>query len=1381
MIEDQLRKLLAKYSHPFWLKADSRISESLIQAYLARGKNVVGDEVDLRSLSLFITLEIITLQQYIYDLRNHHVEFVSRFTRAIADREREQYILDYAEYLGASPADLEGDKEAFSRWFGSDAMTDRYLRRHTRAEHKMALYLRYIGNLTAEIMQQQGESLGHAILWHNLNLESMIQPLLAYDGDNRVNITAFNCLSTALKVLPKHLQQEVVSVSTTQYVYRSALESRQAVWIQCEALSLLQTLDPASLSAVLEKRLTNPQTGDDFFVRRRAVQILGENLKDFPDLVKLFLVIAKDPSPYVRQVLAGSISQAEHQDLIFWLRRLALQDECAQVKAAALLECVKNVTSADLFEPLLELLIAVLETEQDAFVLRVAFKVISDSQDKLSPELAGKWAQALQPPLAKLHSKAEQIGVRRWAAQTREQLWLRSQPEILAMARQLENELQRVEPGDGYKPSKEIDTIEEETFGRMLSVLGQKDFGYDVKTDLFQSRTITRGHRFGFRLWRFLHELRHPAPDKRQAFEHTIGRVFDGNIRASSAILSELAETKVPGEPLFIMEEGGWRPYLPLVDEVISSLDPVVAKPVRLFSSEGITEIIPPRSVHKRLMARVILNVKFTEFSRLRNWRESHQTEPVKYIQSLKRLGFEVTFRPYGDGDAALSEDPAVSRFFPAVAVVPVPDMWERIQHYFFSAYENSLFELTVFTAAAILIFSIRHVYQSRKIHKLRNNLPLVVGGWGTRGKSGTERIKAAMLNAMGYSLVSKTTGCEAMFLYADAYGKMHEMFLFRPYEKATIWEQYHVMNHAVGLHADIMLWECMALTPSYVKILQQHWVRDDISTITNTYPDHEDLQGPAGINIPEVMTNFIPKAGILLTTEEQMRPILSHAAAKQNTRFDSVGWLESGLLTPDVLARFPYEEHPDNIALVLRLAEELGIEQDFALKEMADRVVADLGVLKTYPVAKVNNRKLQFTNGMSANERFGCLSNWKRMEFDRQDFVTEPGVWITTLVNNRADRIARSRVFAGIIVNDISADQHVLIGSNLQGISGYIEEGWEVYAASLTLWPEAIPGQEAVSPEQVFMQFAKQFRVAFTPEIVTSRLRVMLSSLPDITDETIEMLCSHWQSIEILQEKIESWVNENDDGNVKDILLHHERNLEILGVYETFGSKLQKPEDRQNLDNEFRKILYQWFLQKIIVIEDYHATGDAIIKQIANMTPPGFFNRIMGMQNIKGTGLDFVYRWQAWNTCYEACAQMKNRSPTKIEQGLRTLSAFREYGLLSETHVRETVEQVKQSPHAQRESIQAELTMILSNLERAMLQVNAGMTVKQQTGWGAKLIGVLEAFLDAGDAVKRRKTADKIYKDLVDERISIGRAIQELQQLNKRQKGGWLIKWLKS
>ncbi len=270
------------------------------------------------------------------------------------------------------------------------------------------------------------------------------------------------------------------------------------------------------------------------------------------------------------------------------------------------------------------------------------------------------------------------------------------------------------------------------------------------------------------------------------------------------------------------------------------------------------------------------------------------------------------------------------------------------------------------------------------------------------------------------------------MFLYAFPNGQTKEMFLYRSYDKATIWEQRFVAQLGQQLHSDAFLWECMGLTPSYVQILQRSWMRDDISTITNTYPDHEDIQGPAGINIPQVMTCFIPRGTRLITSEEQMLPILRDAAIELNTTFEQVGWYEAGLLASDVLKRFPYEEHPYNIALVVQVAKHLGMTPDDALREMADRVVPDLGVLKTSPIATIRTRRLQFSNGMSANERHGCINNWLRLGFDQITPDSQPGVWVTTVVNNRADRIPRSRVFASILVNDLSADRHVLIGGNL-------------------------------------------------------------------------------------------------------------------------------------------------------------------------------------------------------------------------------------------------------------------------------------------------------------------------------------------------------------
>jgi hypothetical protein len=128
-------------------------------------------------------------------------------------------------------------------------------------------------------------------------------------------------------------------------------------------------------------------------------------------------------------------------------------------------------------------------------------------------------------------------------------------------------------------------------------------------------------------------------------------------------------------------------------------------------------------------------------------------------------------------------------------------------------------------------------------------------------------------------------------------------------------------------------------------------------------------------------------------------------------------------------------------------------------------------------------------------------------------------------------------------------------------------------------------------------------------------------------------------------------------------------------------ASAASLPDERESLDREFRELLRVWFTRKIVVVDDYYISGDQLINLIAEETPPGYMNRVMGIQNIKGTGLDFVYRWQAWDACWRACEQLQSKDAAEAERGLRALSAFHEYGVLCLEHVREALTAVRQSP----------------------------------------------------------------------------------------------------
>jgi poly-gamma-glutamate synthase PgsB/CapB len=1377
----RITEILAKGLNLYQRKLHTRLLEETAREYLKRPdpwmEEAKDDHQIARRLLSFLRGEAEQSLQAVFALRKRYAEYTKRYSRAMIPEERERHIFEFARDLGRTKKELHEDRKAFARWFGHDAMIERYSRRHNALERRLSFLLDRMGMLAEFALAQGTGSYDLLQEWRWLALETTLKPLFVYDGDARVIIAAFRALARALRALPPEVQERSVDTSTLQFIYRSAMHPRLEVWLQCEALSLLESLSPASLEKVIVQRLNRHAPGDDLFVRRRAVLLIGRNLARIPGLLGLFGVVADDPSPFVRQALAGALVLAPADEASKWFLHLTMKDPVPQVRAAALLESLKLLKRPELQEEALWILSSVFEKETDPFVLRVAGHVAAEGAAQLrkaADSFFDPWQSAAVASLERLHTRAESIPVKRWAALARERIWCEADPRARALKGPLKGALAGMGAAERrILPRELLLTVEEDVLGRVLAVLGQENFGYELEKTRKGTR-VTRGHVFGFRLWRFLHEIRSPSPDKRQAFRHTIGRLFRGNLRAPSAILSELAETRVPGEPLFIAEEGGWRPYLPLLDEVISSLrQGREVKPVKLYTSEGITEILPPDSPRGRLKAFYRITTRFPSYAKLRNWRSQLQESPSTYLRALGELGFRFDFRPHTTGSAPTSVDPSVQRFFPAI--LPLW-LWPRLKEYFVSVYDNSLQELLLFAGAATAFFLGRHIYANASVRRCRKRMPLVVGGWGTRGKSGTERLKAALFNALGYGVVSKTTGCEAMFLFAHAFGKMREMFLFRSYDKATIWEQRNVLRIADQLGAEAFLWECMALTPSYVDILQHHWVRDDLSTITNTYPDHEDLQGPAGINIPEVIAIFLPHKARAITSEDQMLPILVEAARKFETSLKTVSWLEAGLIAPDLIKRFPYDEHPYNIALVLALAEEIGIERDFALKEMADRVVPDLGVLKTFPISRVRGRRLQFANGCSANERHGTISNWIRLGFNVQDPVAEPGVWITTVVNNRADRVPRSRVFARILVEDIYADRHFLIGGNLTGLVGYIRQSWDAYAPTVSLWPK----DSTSDPGSVLLEMARRFRQPTEEAHVAACLRAMLLGQGQ-TPETVDELCASSKDPAILRKKLEPL---GLGENLEATLQHHQQNQELLLEYQGFGSKIRKvgAAERQALDQEFRDLLWKWFQRKLVVVHDYYISGDQLNNLIAGETPPGYLNRVMGVQNIKGTGLDFVYRWQAWDACYKACMQLGSQEAQVAEQGLKALAAFHEYGVLSEELVRETLEKTKSFAVAQSESFQAELAMIVSNFEEAMKELKQKLTtVKKKSSRLERVIHTVEAFFDAGDAVKRRKRANQIYKDLFSERISSERAALELQLLNKRQKGGWLLQKLES
>ncbi len=1307
--------------------------------------------------------------------------YQTRYAHGEQGEERRAAILDLAAKLGADEARLRKDRKALAKWFDSDAVLERYRRQVGQRERALAFAVERAGFAAAKALRAQACDARHAVLAKDF--AAMLEEARRYRAEPRIREAAQHAL--------RHIAQSGRDLSGALWIElalrdtrRAALDWRETASAQCAAFDILAEFSSESFRTILGRRLsedragTPPQRRDPgLFVRRHLARLVAGKLASDPRLDDILDRLSLDHEGSVRQAVAEAIPLMPG-DRARALATRARIDADPQVRAMLFADPVAMAQACGLTQYRAHLM-RIMSRESDEFVLRLAmdaasrlcFHLRNTGQDTDLRETG----PPLQAALLALRERAERPRWRRWAGEAHERIWLACDAQAWSLAAEMRLAAAILKEGDSRRlrlPDADI-MVNPDMLGRVMAVLAQDDFGLDLSEG--HSPVLQRGDRLARRLWRLLFEGRQSATDKRQAFLHTIGRTYRGTLSAPSARMAELAPTKVPGEPLFQAEDGNWRNWLPLPDHVLSAID--LGRAIRIFTSEGVTTITPPGGLLERARSYWRLSRDFAAVAELRN-RAGHE-----YAAALRAYGVALAFAPHASAspageDRGVAPDPSVTRFFSVGApLAAVPVFWTEIVNYAATVFTNTLAQLALFLMLACLWFFGRHIVLGQQARRVRDDIALSLGGWGTRGKSGTERLKAGLINALGPPLVSKTTGCEAMFLTGEAFGGLTEMFLFRPYDKATIWEQFNLIKITRRLGGRVFLWECMGLNPSYVRVLQRDWMRDDIGTLTNTYPDHEDVQGPAGRDIPVVMTQFIPENAICLTTEEEMLPILREGAAKVNTRMRAVNWRQAGLIHKDLLARFPYEEHPYNIALVTAMGDELGLAPDFCVKEMSDRVVADLGVLKTYPRSRIADRTVEYVMGNSANERFGAMGNWVRMGFEAHDLSRDPEIYISTVVNNRADRVPRSRVFARILVTDISADRHFLIGSNIEGLLGFIEEEWADHERTLTL------GEEGKDPLDLFAAWARRQRVPLHKAELTGLLGAMIGGVAGAVDQgEVERAVASGEE-QGLCERLAP-------GRAEAILAHYRERARYHAEYEKLRGAISAAAHPAAHDGAVRAFLRRVFMARIVPVRDYYIKGEQIVRLVAQATPPGLVNRIMGMQNIKGTGLDFVYRWQAWEAVSKACDQALDPDEAIAAKGIALLTGFQEYGRLSEARVQATVTELLQRASlppgvtaAQIEAIPARLAAQIAAIPDAALGnsgVGAGASRK---GWGERarlyVLVLLEGVLDGGDAVRRRRKADRIYEALIAEQISNPRAALELKKLTARQKGGWLANTL--
>ena len=474
----------------------------------------------------------------------------------------------------------------------------------------------------------------------------------------------------------------LLDFESLRYLLAVSQNERESVWVKQESFKLLFRLyrDQAMRLFRLVLFSEAKEADNNLFLRKWILETLTRDHNDdeLPSLFAEFLEVP-DPSDYVRM---AAVYECRHfgfdraRRMLTPLMLEGLQRDISERVRARCAEAIVQAALSDGSDSVLEqcvgILVRYLPQESSMFAQRVCLeemlRIVQRQDRKREPSL---FDVSIMGTICRLiEDEAVQVKVRYWACIVKEKISFVLRDDLRGYLGVIEELTRNMRDGDEIVLPREIAEIEEHQLGRVLAFLSLEDFGYAVR-ECKGRKILSKGERFRFQMWRLIHELSTPQPDKRKNYRHTKGREFRGKLRAHSDLLGELTQTKVPGEPLVIWDAGSWRRHIPLVDDCLSVLRPFGSDgAVRLYSTYGTTLVVGPETFGERLRKYTSLIYNYAEVANLRNSHPGNKEikDIAVYFRILEeQYGVKVTFFPYADmigGHTFAPYDPALRKGF---------------------------------------------------------------------------------------------------------------------------------------------------------------------------------------------------------------------------------------------------------------------------------------------------------------------------------------------------------------------------------------------------------------------------------------------------------------------------------------------------------------------------------------------------------------------------------------------------------------------------------------------------------------------------------------------------------------------------------------------
>lgn len=259
------------------------------------------------------------------------------------------------------------------------------------------------------------------------------------------------------------------------------------------------------------------------------------------------------------------------------------------------------------------------------------------------------------------------------------------------------------------------------------------------------------------------------------------------------------------------------------------------------------------------------------------------------------------------------------------------------------------------------------------RIHRSRlEKIPIRILVNGTRGKSSVTRLIAAGLAEGGLRVCAKTTGSATRLILPDLSEES-----IRRRKGASIMEHAWFVRRALGLGAQAIVVECMAIQSETIWTLEHRLARSTIGVITNVRADHMDTMGAEMEQVAETLALSVPERGKVFIgaegLDEGLREIFVRVGRKAAA--------ETRYITADdsVRSRCAHFEYPmfaENLALALAVCGECGVDQEAALRGML-KVQPDPGVRASVGFTW-HGMRVRVVNAFAANDTQSTIKLWK-------------------------------------------------------------------------------------------------------------------------------------------------------------------------------------------------------------------------------------------------------------------------------------------------------------------------------------------------------------------------------------------------------------------